>query len=267
MAYDRKKPIWIVSKKGRQNLQDSDAYKDLWSGLRKIPKYRPRKEISEHTEDPAKTSVSIPLKRRRNGKVFGIINFTTSDFLEITEVAKNELSLIAETISYMFGLYHNRKITSQHTDLAIEEIENRLQDPLPRLTKPTVFVASASSDRADEKVVAVILENLKKYSSRLDFVHWEKMDKPGNIIVQLLQVISKCQYGICYFSEQGENGQFFDNPNVIFEAGMFHGKTSMLRGAASSWIPIRERKEKSGPIFFDLDQERILEVNRKPDES
>ena len=27
MAYDRKKPIWIVSKTGRQNLQDSDATK------------------------------------------------------------------------------------------------------------------------------------------------------------------------------------------------------------------------------------------------
>ena len=263
MGYDRKKPLWIVSKEGRRNLRDSDSYKDLWSGIRKIPKYRPRKEEAETTDDPAKTSISIPLKRRRDGNVIGIINFRTSDYLEITDEAKDELSLIAETISFMFGLYRARNISSKHTDLAIEIIENRLQDPLPSLTKPMVFVASSS--RADKEVVEAILENLKNYTSRLDFVHWAKMEAPGNIIVQLLQIISKCRYGICYFSEKNEKDQFLDNPNVIFEAGMFHGRTSLLGGAASSWIAIRE--ENSGDLFFDIDQERILWVKRKNDGS
>ena len=89
------------------------------------------------------------------------------------------------------------------------------------------------------------------------------MDRPGNIILQLLRAIGRCRYGICYFSEPGEDGQFFDNLNVIFEAGMFHGKLSTLGGSSSTWIPIRETE--SPRIFFDLDQERILKVDRKPD--
>ncbi len=42
---------------------------------------------------------------------------------------------------------------------------------------------------------------------------------------------------------------------------MFHGRTSMLGGATSLWIPIREEKPEN--IFFDLEQERILVVKRK----
>ena len=89
------------------------------------------------------------------------------------------------------------------------------------------------------------------------------MEGAGNIILQLIEVIGRCRFGICYFSEKGEDGRYFDNPNVIFEAGMFHGKTSGLGGVASAWIPIRE-KESPDP-FFDIAQERIVEVERDED--
>lgn len=272
MSFGRRKPVWIVSKDSRGNLKDSDAYKDLWSGIRKIPKYRPRKNDSEALDVPIKTSISIPLRRRRDGIYFGAINFRTSSYLEITEEAKNELTLIAETVSFMFGLYEARKINSKHTDLAIDTIESRLLAPQPRLTKPTIFVASSSE--ADEEVITSILQILKKQSTRFDFVFWAEMAEPGNIIVQLLKVISKCRYAICYFSEKNEDGEFVDNPNVIFEAGMFHGRTSALGGATSLWIPIREvnqgenQEEKSeDDIFFDLNQERILKIKRNKDGS
>ena len=164
----------------------------------------------------------------------------------------------------MFGLYEARQLNSKHTDLAIDIIESRLQTPLPRLTKPTIFVASSS--RADKEVMATLLQILKKNSNKFDFIYWAELDKPGNIIVQLLQVVSKCRYAICYFSEKGEEGPFVDNPNVIFEAGMFHGRTSTLGGAASFWIPIRE-EQSNDEIFFDLDQERILKIKRNKDGS
>ena len=81
MSFDRRKSIWIVSKDNRGNLKDSESYRDLWSGVRKIPKYRPRKNDSEATDIPIKTSISIPLRRRRDRTYFGAINFRTSSYL------------------------------------------------------------------------------------------------------------------------------------------------------------------------------------------
>jgi len=258
MAYDREKPLWIVSKEGQRNLRDVDNYSDLWSGVRNIPKFRPRKGSFEAAENPIKTSISIPLKKRRDGRVFGIINFRTSDYIEATQEAMNELSLLADTMSFLLGLYEARKISGYHSDMAIEVIENRLNDSMPRLTKPMVFVAS--SKRADQEVVSCILLNLEKFSSQIEYVHWERIEAPGNIISQLLDVIGRSRYGICYFSEKNENDQFFDNSNVIFEAGMFHGRIGIDSSTFSPWIAIRE--EKSPEIFFDIAQERILLVNR-----
>ena len=40
----------------------------------------------------------------------------SDSYLEITEEAKKELSLIAETVSFMFGLYEARELNSKHTD-------------------------------------------------------------------------------------------------------------------------------------------------------
>ena len=53
--------------------------------------------------------------------------------LEITEEAKKELTLIAETISFMFGLYEAREINSKHTDLAIDrdDRESTSSPPTP----------------------------------------------------------------------------------------------------------------------------------------
>ncbi len=72
----------------------------------------------------------------------------------------------------------------------------------------------------------------------------------------VLDAIASCRYAICYFSQRGEDGNYHDNPNVVFEAGMFHGRVDEITTVPSSWIPIREKQSADLPI--DFAQERIL---------
>ena len=256
LSYGRKKPLWIVSKGAEANLESTNNYVDLWSRLRAIPGYRSHKE-SIDDEDPVKTSIHVPLRLRASRRVFGIVNFRAHEYLHITEEAKHELERIAEAISYVLRSFETSKSLDTGTSQAIESMERRLQEPLPSLTKPLVFLAS--SGRADSEVIDSIEKVLKEHYNLVDYEFWKRMDAPGNIMLQLMEVIGRCRYGIAYLSEKNENG-FADNFNVVFEAGMFHGRASRYAGTAAPWIAIRESR-KPEP-FFDIRQERILEVPR-----
>lgn len=257
LCFERGKPLWLISKDGRQNLETAKGYKDLWSGLRKISRYRSQKGDAD-AEDPVKTSICLPLRRRGTRRVFGVINFRTSLYVEITDDAKEELTKIAEAVSIMLRLLETSKLDGETTNRAIDALEQSRQRYHPRLTKPMVFVASSS--RADPQVVASVEKVLEAHGGQVGYVFWKRMDAPGNIVQQLIEKIGSCRYGICYLSEPTEDGTFRDNPNAVFEAGMFHGRTSHLTGSASPWIAIRE----PGPPepFFDIAQERLLLVQR-----
>ena len=257
LSYARKKPLWIVSKGAEANLESTSQYADLWSKLRTIPAYRSHKEAIDD-EDPVKTSIHVPLRLRASRRIFGVVNFRTHHFLQITEEAKRELERIAEAISYVLRTFETSRSLDTGTSRAIASMEERLQEPLPSLTKPLVFLASSS--RADAEVISSIETVLKAHANTVDYEFWSRMDAPGNIMLQLMEVIGRCRYGIAYLSEKTENG-FADNFNVVFEAGMFHGRASRYAGTASPWIAIREVTTDAEP-FFDIRQERILGVPR-----
>jgi hypothetical protein len=95
------------------------------------------------------------------------------------------------------------------------------------------------------------------------------MKRPGNIHIQLLEELSQCRFGICYFSEiSQESGeiQYKDNANVLFEAGMLHGRSANTTKNPANWIPIREESSKDNQnnetIPFDLYSERMITVKR-----
>ena len=85
-----------------------------------------------------------------------MIYLESPQYVEITEVAKQELSALADAVTL---LCLNREASrSQRTTTgdAIGELEAILASAdLPRLAKPQFFVASSSS-RADKKVVGMI---------------------------------------------------------------------------------------------------------------
>jgi hypothetical protein len=87
-----------------------------------------------------------------------------------------------------------------------------------------------------------------------------------NINTQIGREILESRFGICYLSEPDgtASGRFRDNPNVVFEAGMLHARTTAVSDAEGNepagWIPIREVASPDPP--FDFASERILYVPR-----
>lgn len=262
-AFDQKSPLWIVSKNDKTSLIKSDDYQDLWSEVKEIPKY-----YNIGTDDPIKTSIIIPLRLQRSRElVFGVINFETEEYLEITEQAKCELSKIAETVSILLQLQWSRGSQKNNTITVIDMLEKSLQEEsIPKLTKPRIFLAS--SEKAQIDVIGVVRKVMSEYSDKMDVVYWKDMDNPGNINKQLLEAISSSRYGICYFSEimdesfQTDDIKYRDNSNVLFEAGMMHGKTDDVSDTPISWIPIREEMSLKAP--FDFASERMIGVPRLP---
>ncbi len=255
LAYDKAKPLWVVSFQGEKTLDRCQKYIDHWSNLRTLPTYRSTSESNIHG---IRTSIVVPIPDDKI--VLGVINFRTEKHIEITTDAKNELLKVAEAIGMLIKLRRFADSQKLNTEAALDHLNEVLLRPQPKLTKPKIFLASSS--RANPDVINLVKSVLGEdtYKKYLDLVYWKAMDKPGNINQQLLEAISECRYGICYFSQNVAENIYEDNINVVFEAGMFHGRVDGLSSSPSSWIPIREHQSPELP--FDFASERILWVPR-----
>lgn len=258
LAVGQQQALWVVGQDGK-SLVESEKLEDEWSDNSALPSYKPMADQTIHT------LVALPLRRAR---LLGVCYFECSKHMGITDVAKTELQMLAESITILLELYEENRFQSAQTSVAISELSDRLQSArFPRLTRPHFFVAS--SNRADPTVKNVISEVLDKFSDKIESTDWAKMSESGNINAQIALEIMQSRFGICYLSEpigdEGDEGvDFRDNANVIFEAGMLHARTAMNdpgdQGEPKGWIPLRE--EASPPPPFDFAAERILLVPR-----
>lgn len=253
VSFGRSLPLWVVNP-AQKSLRQSDEYVDMWSGVEGLPKYQ------APINRDMKTSIIVPLIHQSVS--IGVIYLESTSYLEITQVAIEELSLLADTLAILFDLRAANEAQMNGTRDAISELQSLLKfTKFPRLTKPQLFVASSS--RADEAVIGIVQEVLNEFSDLLMIVQWNRIDQSGAITLQLIEEISKSRFGICYFSEPARGAAddpFEDNPNVLFEAGMLHSLTNSPVGQPMGWIPIREGK--SPKIPFDFASERIQIVPR-----
>jgi hypothetical protein len=256
-AFNKAVPMWIVNK-SKKTLSENQDYVDIWNKIENIPSYRQIQDYLSEDNTTMKTSIIVPVKCRH--QMLGVVNFETTEYLDIASGAKNELLKIAETICILRSLLSNSRVQKHNTDTAMRQLQENLNKPQPKLTKAKVFLASSA--RAKSDVIQLIRSVLTNYNDSIDLEYWKENQKPGNINEQLINSIASCRYGLCYFSEaHEEDGHHFrDNPNVLFEAGMFHGRADEMASAPNSWVPIREYD--SPPIPFDFAQERIIWVHR-----
>jgi hypothetical protein len=261
-AFAQQQPLWIVDR-DHAPLDRAARIEDQWSGNEELAAYTPA------ADQAIRTLIVLPLRRRR---MLGVCYFECSSYIAITDVAKTELQLLADAIAILLELYEANRTQSSLTASAITELQERLERAkFPRLTRPHFFIAF--SKRADEQVVNVITEVLRGLSDRLEFTDWSAIDEAGNINNQIAREITRSRFGICYLSEPAKESSdpavaYQDNPNVVFEAGMLHGKSVADdlddEGEPSGWIPVREAA--SPPAPFDFATERILVVPRAPDD-
>ena len=256
-AFDKVHAMWVVSASSKKPLDGAEAYQDMWSGTVGMPRYRP---ISG---SQIRTLIVLPLSFRNQ---IGVFCMESSEYIEITDVAKLELRRLADALGILYGLWDVSKASAECTDHAIGDLQDMMERArFPKLAKPHVFVAF--SHLADENVTLVISDVLSQFADKLEFTDWKQMDESGNITAQIGREILESRFGICYLSEpvtapDASGHKYDDNRNVIFEAGMLHARTSASADSdedgPSGWIPIREEDSPQAP--FDFANERILYV-------
>ena len=285
-AYDQDKPLWVLNKTPGNALKGEGVeYKDLWSGVENLPPYRMPRE----SEVEAHTAILIPLKLRGETP-FGVLNLETTERIEITKRAKDELKRIADAVALCYMAYRHFKGSAGRTSIALGDLMAESTKPWPRLTKPRVFFAFPAD--CDDQVVRLVTDVVKngefgpdddksRFKDYVQLEKWNEINQPGNINQYLLDVLSTCKYGICYFFEQRDKDEkpreaargtivdrstearsekdYFYNLNVVFEAGMLYVRTHESTTHKASWIPIRE---KTGEAPFDLAAERAVIVHR-----
>ena len=255
VSFDQCKPLWIVDPE-RGSLRHADSYVDLWSEVLDLPKYQ------APVNRDMKTSIIVPLVHW--SRILGVIYLESTSYLEIAEVTKDELTLLADAVAILLELRQANNAQLTGTRAAVSELSLTLRNTkFPRLTKPQIFIAF--SGQADDGVIGVIQEVLGEFSAALRVVQWNRIEESGSITLGLIEEIARSRFGICYFSEPTEdavNG-FSDNPNVLFEAGMLHSLTNSPAATPTGWIPIREKR--SPKIPFDFASERILIISRTND--
>ena len=256
-AFDNERPMWIVSPE-KDPLEEAGQHHDLWSNTPSLSRYRPS------SSESIRTVVILPLKLQRS---YGVYCLESSQYIEITDVAKLELRRLADALALLYRLWEANRAQVTGTDHAIGDLRELLQQAkFPRLARPHFFIAF--SNKADETVKLIIRDTLDEFAAKLEYTDWTRMDDSGNISAQIGKEILESRFGLCYFSEpDGHDSappRYQDNPNVIFEAGMLHARTTAAAetdgGEPAGWIPIREQE--SPPAPFDFAAERILQVPR-----
>jgi len=254
-SFAKEKPLWVVGRNrdSLENCQPGDC-RGQWSQVTDLPPHR------SPTNRPMKTLITLPLRRKRP---LGLFYVESPRYLEAAELARNEFSLLADSLATLLDLWEKNETHSDNTVEAVDNLRDMITNAqFPRLTRPQVFIAHSA--RADKQVTGVIRQVLQQYETKIDITYWNDISEAGNVTVQIGEKIVNSRFGICYLSEPtnaAESGtRFVDNPNVIFEAGMLHALANAPNAPPSGWIPIRERESSSAP--FDFAHERILEVAR-----
>jgi hypothetical protein len=254
VSFDQGKPLWVVDPE-RGSLRNAKSYVDLWSEMPDLPTYQ------APINRDMKTSIIVPLVHW--SRILGVIYMESTAYLEIADVTKDELTLLADTIAILLELRQANRAQLTGTREAVNDLTLTLRNTkFPRLTKPQIFIAFSGD--ADDNVIGVIQEVLDKFSDTLRAVQWTGIEESGSITLGLIEEIARSRFGICYFSEPTDSGNgFSDNPNVLFEAGMLHSLTNSPVAVPTGWIPIREKQ--SPKIPFDFASERILIISRRND--
>jgi hypothetical protein len=259
-AYAACQPLWIAGCE-KEVLAKSGSQVDQLTGVEVSP-YAPSYEN-------AHTTVVIPLRFKHTDGVFLI---ETGRYIEATDVAKAELLQLGSALAILYELYEANTSQENNTLRALEDLRDLLDaSKFPRLAKPHFFIAF--SHEADQEVIGAITDVLDEFSDRAEFTNWRHMTESGSITSQISQEIGLSKFGICYLSQPigtsssadgAEGVDYLDNPNVVFEAGMLHARTSAdetdKSGEPCGWIPIREAK--SVPAPFDFSTLRTLQVPR-----
>lgn len=250
LSYDTKQPLWIVGTDHRA-LRLANGHTDMWSGVTDLPAYRPSIE-----DKPLFTSVLIPV-RRPNDRILGVMVVESSKYQDIADFDPQELAALADAWGVLYDLREFNDIQARGTRDAVDHLR-RIKNSagFPQIGKTQVFLAFP--DKADNRVVGIIAEEIGKLEGAPEVVKWRDIEASGRITADIDRLIHTSRFGVCYLSEPSGQGAYQDNGNVLIELGMFHER-EVAQGQA---ICLLVREKNSPPCPFDIQDQRIVYVPR-----
>ena len=267
-VYHEGKPIWIVADDPAVPIaKQQSAYRDHWRNQMIETQY------IDLVRSNACTSIYLPLAVA-DDRVFGVLVMEFDSCILPSAARVSEVRELSEALATLLWLHHTSAQHLKNTRNAYARLLNNVS--FDRSTLQTVSAFFASPLRVDEAVLETVTRTFAERGVKL--VCWRDLHEAGTILEQIEERIAGCNFGICYLSEkadeQAESGElpFFDNANVLFEAGMMQaGKRLKPVGRAAGgkgkplWIAIRENANLSGPPPFDLASLRMIVVPRTGD--
>jgi hypothetical protein len=220
-AFENNMRLWLVAP-DEVPLKDTLQINDEWTHSGdQLPGFDQAMDMN------IRTAIFMPLCR--DGEPFAIADLQSELYQCPTDIALRELEMLAEVLTQMLLLHEMNVMRHARTEEAMKLLRRPLDEKSYRpVTAPQIFFAFSASARDD--VVGLIKDVLHEYSGRLSVYFWDESQQSGDITEELMTRIAGSRFGLCYFSEPscspaGEQ-PFRDNPNVIFEAGMFQSLTN-----------------------------------------
>ena len=265
-AYLNRKPMWITAKDGRKlnkHTGSSDGLVDQWTGSGNPPPLPP---YIDYRGSVAKTMVVLPLEY--GPRLFGVASLEFSDNITISSRAKNTARMFAESLGRLIWLHETNKTQLNDSKEALALLHDNYHSASDAFHGRRVFLAS-SGEESNGPVVSTILSVLQdEFSDSFQLDYWAEERASGGINDQVRAAIASAEFGICYLSERNPDkpGGYIDNPNVLFEAGMFQMLHELRDNSgdanAARWLPIREPRPLSPALPFDIAGDRMLTVPR-----
>ena len=265
-CYLTRKPMWITARDGtklNKHTATSEGLVDQWLATKELPPLPP---YIDYRGSVARTQVILPLEY--GNRLFGVVSLEFSDSISISSRAKSTAKIFAESLARIIWLHETNKTQLNDSKEALALLHNNYRSASDAFHGRRVFLAS-SAEEANGPVISTIQSVLAEdFADVLELDYWAEDTSSGGINDHVRSAIAAAEFGICYLSERDPDkpGCYIDNPNVLFEAGMFQMLHELRDNAGgvdlARWIPIREPQPLSTALPFDIAGDRMLTVPR-----
>jgi hypothetical protein len=260
LCYEQRRALWITAPDGKLLVDAGDDLVDGWSRVKDLPPY------IDYGESDARTSIIVPL--RYGERLFGVMDLEFRHHIPASSKGKRVVKLIADALGRIIWVHRMTETQRDDTREAFSALEQGYHSGPTPLQRHSVFVASSA--RADQQVMKVVLGVLEEFGDQFSINYWRAETASGNIAEQVRGAIAEAEFGVCYISEPSEDEaskyRFLDNPNVLFEAGMLqmlHELRDDRSEPISRWVPVRESPDIAPPLPFDFAGDRVVMVPRQ----
>lgn len=251
----KEKPIWIVTANpSSESVYDQGSRKiDLWSGLTEIPD-------AQGFEASAKVQTEVVVPVRSTRRCIGAISFRSAMHIPASDQIRNEILTIAQAIGSAYQTLKESELRASNTTEALENLSTS-SSKIRILKEGKARIFMAFPENCDRHIVDTIKESVDKFET-LEGLSWDQNYHSGSINEKIVEDILGSDLGIAYFSEFSSTGEnkYHDNPNVLFEAGMFESCQKIGGRGPLAWIPVREASSEGFP--FDIASLNTVIVRR-----